>query len=199
MFAPNRHDRLIEKQKKKKPRYTRILFKEYKISKFHRIVLYFPSFFLNYQKMHLLLCTIKEHLGLLSEYSQNDLQCKKSFIGSRLHSKFLQSPSQDSILFYYIVAVWFCAPVCDLGTWVSCKIFFSYWVATKCIINDQKCGEIVDDFFYIPKTFCSMKDDFWAMRAYFMPLVQNFRIWAEMKSNGHHITRNWFNVPIKPW
>ena len=30
------------------------------------------------------------------------------------------------------------------------------------------------------------------MWANFGPLVQNFKIWAEMKSNGHDITRNGF-------
>ena len=35
MFAPNRHDRLIERRK---TRYTRIPLKEYKISQFHLIV-----------------------------------------------------------------------------------------------------------------------------------------------------------------
>ena len=25
--------------------------------------------------------------------------------------------------------------------------------------NNLKCGEIVDDFCYIPKSFCSMKED----------------------------------------
>ena len=25
--------------------------------------------------------------------------------------------------------------------------------------NDLKCGKIIDDFCYIPKSFCSMKED----------------------------------------
>ena len=53
--------------------------------------------------------------------------------------------------------------------------------------NNIKCGEIVDDFCYIPTSFCFMKED---RGANFWPLVQNFRIWAEMKSNGHNNTKN---------
>ena len=41
MFVPNRHDKLIERQK---TRYTQIPFQEYKISKFYLIVLYFSTF-----------------------------------------------------------------------------------------------------------------------------------------------------------
>ena len=40
MFAPNRHDRLIERQK---TRYTWIQFQEYEINRFQLMVLYFPS------------------------------------------------------------------------------------------------------------------------------------------------------------
>ena len=42
--------------------------------------------------------------------------------------------------------------------------------------NDLKCGEIVDNFSYIPKSFCSIKNRNWgggAMLASFGPLVQN--------------------------
>ena len=39
--------------------------------------------------------------------------------------------------------------------------------------NDLKCGEIVDNFFYIPKSFCSIKTGLGAMLASFGPLVQN--------------------------
>ena len=41
--------------------------------------------------------------------------------------------------------------------------------------NNLNCGEIVDDFCYIPKSFCSMKEDLGA-GANFGPLNQNFRI-----------------------
>ena len=41
MFATNRHDILIERQK---TRYTWIPFQEYEINRFQRMVLYFPSF-----------------------------------------------------------------------------------------------------------------------------------------------------------
>ena len=41
MFAPNRHYQLIER---KNTRYTQIPFQEFKISQFHQIVLWFPSF-----------------------------------------------------------------------------------------------------------------------------------------------------------
>ena len=40
MFVPNRHDKLIERQK---TRYTQIPFQEYKISQFYWIVLYFST------------------------------------------------------------------------------------------------------------------------------------------------------------
>ena len=41
MFAPNRHDGLIVRQKTRK---TWIPFQEYEINRFQRIFLYFPSF-----------------------------------------------------------------------------------------------------------------------------------------------------------
>ena len=49
------------------------------------------------------------------------------------------------------------------------------------------------DFCYIPKTVCSMKED-WGMWANIGPLVQNMG-WAMMISNGHNITRNGFYDP----
>ena len=61
--------------------------------------------------------------------------------------------------------------------------------------NNLKCKEIVDDFCYIRKSFCSMKEDYLGWGANFGPLFQNFRIWAEMKSNGHNITSNGFYYP----
>ena len=39
--------------------------------------------------------------------------------------------------------------------------------------NDLKCGEIVDNFCYIPKSSCSIKKRMGAMLANFGPLVQN--------------------------
>ena len=43
--------------------------------------------------------------------------------------------------------------------------------------NDLKCGEIVDNFCYIPKSFCSFKNRMGggggAMLASFWPFVQN--------------------------
>ena len=39
--------------------------------------------------------------------------------------------------------------------------------------NDIKCGEIVDNFCYIPKSFCSNKKRIWGNVGYFGPLVQN--------------------------
>ena len=104
--------------------------------------------------MSLLLCTIKAHLGLLSEYIQNDLLCKKfCWI-----SVTLRIPRK--IKYFVLLAVWFlCSCVRFRHTWVFCKIFFilsSY----KMHCNDLKCGEIVDDFCYIPKSFCSIKTDF---------------------------------------
>ena len=64
--------------------------------------------------------------------------------------------------------------------------------------NDIKCGEIVDDSCYIPKLFCSLKEDLFLFSFFFLGggggegatlanfglLVQKFRIWAVMKSNG---------------
>ena len=39
--------------------------------------------------------------------------------------------------------------------------------------NDLKCEEIVDNFCYIPKSFCSIKNRIGRMLASFGPLVQN--------------------------
>ena len=58
--------------------------------------------------------------------------------------------------------------------------------------NDLKCGEIVDNFCYIPKSFCSIKKRMGAMLANFGLF---FRIWSKMKSNGHNSTRNGFGDP----
>ena len=122
---------------------------------------------------------------------------KRSFVGLQLHSHVLQSPSQDSILYYYQSD--FCAPVCDLGTLGSLVRFFFH---TEWLQNASQWPkmwrEIIEDIYYTPKTFCSMKED-WGMWANFGPLVLNFRIWAEMKSNGHDITRNGFYDPENPW
>ena len=59
--------------------------------------------------------------------------------------------------------------------------------------NNPKYVEIVDDFCYIPKSFCSIKEDLGGVN--FGPLVQNFRMLDEMKSHGHNITRNGFYDP----
>ena len=39
--------------------------------------------------------------------------------------------------------------------------------------NDLKCGEIVDNFCYISKSFCSIKNRMGAMLASFWPFVQD--------------------------
>ena len=57
--------------------------------------------------------------------------------------------------------------------------------------NDLKCGEIVDNFCYIPKSFCSIKTG-WGGGQCWLVLGLLFRIWAELKSNGHSSTRNGF-------
>ena len=86
--------------------------------------------------------------------------------------KVLQSPSQDKILYYQQSE--FCAPVCDLGTLGPHVRFFFHTEWLKMYHNDLKCGEIVDNFCYIPKSFCSIKNRIGgAMLASFGPLVQN--------------------------
>ena len=55
--------------------------------------------------------------------------------------------------------------------------------------NDLKCGEIVDNFCYIPKSFFLLKQDGGQC---WLVLGLLFRIWAELKSNGHNSTRNRF-------
>ena len=63
--------------------------------------------------------------------------------------------------------------------------------------NNLKCWKIVDDFYYIQKTVCSMKEDLGCgMWANFGPLVQNFRIWFKIKSNRYNIKRNGFYDPL---
>ena len=59
--------------------------------------------------------------------------------------------------------------------------------------NDLKCGEIVDNFYYISKSFCSIKKRMEGQCWLILGLL--FRIWAEMKSNGHNNTRNGFCDP----
>ena len=60
--------------------------------------------------------------------------------------------------------------------------------------NDLKCGEIVDNFCYIPKLFCSIKTglDGGGGGQCWLVLGLLFRIRAELKSNGHNSTRNGF-------
>ena len=62
--------------------------------------------------------------------------------------------------------------------------------------NNLKYGDIDDDFCYIPKSFCTMKEG--GGGANFGPLVQNFRIWAEMKSFGHYISKMDSMTPKTP-
>ena len=71
--------------------------------------------------------------------------------------KVLQSPSQDRILYiYYYQQSDFFVPVCDFGTLGPLVRFFNTeWL--KMHHNDLKCGEVVDNFCYIPKSFCSIK------------------------------------------
>ena len=57
--------------------------------------------------------------------------------------------------------------------------------------NDLKCGEIVDNFFYIQKSLFYLEED----GGCWLILGLLFRIWAEMKSNGHNSTRNGFCDP----
>ena len=56
--------------------------------------------------------------------------------------------------------------MCDLGTLGPLVRFFNTeWL--KMNHNDLKCGEIVDNFCYIPKSFCSIKKRMGAMLANF--------------------------------
>ena len=60
--------------------------------------------------------------------------------------------------------------------------------------NDLKCGTFfVYNFCYIPKSFCSIKKRMGGQCWLILGLL--FRIWAEMKSNGHNSTRNGFCDP----
>ena len=56
--------------------------------------------------------------------------------------------------------------------------------------NDQKCGDIVDNFCYIPKSLCSIKTGLGGQCWLVLRLL--FRIWAELRSNGHNSNRNGF-------
>ena len=55
--------------------------------------------------------------------------------------------------------------------------------------NDLKCEEIVDNFCYIPKSFCSIKNRIGggAMLASFGPPVQNMGCWNRMDITYSHI------------
>ena len=60
--------------------------------------------------------------------------------------------------------------------------------------NGLKCGEIVDDFCYIPKTVCSMKEDLGVGFGLILGLM--FRISEYgIISHGYNITRNGFYDP----
>ena len=124
----NRLDKLIERQK---TRYTRISFQEYKISQFHRIVLYFPSFVETIRRSICSCARLRHTWVSCPNIFRMIFKLRRSFVGFRLRSKVFQSPSQDSVLYYYQTD--FCAPMCDLGTLASLVRFFSYWAATKCI------------------------------------------------------------------
>ena len=157
IFAPNRHYKLIERKILDIPKFHS---KNLKLANFTRLS-FISLPLLDFGTIRRCLCScarLTHTLVSCQNISRMIFSVRRSFVGFRLHSKVLQSPSQDhSILSYRQSDV--CAPVCDLGTLgVSCKIFFSYWVATKCIHN-LKYGEIVDDFCYIPKSFCSMKEE----------------------------------------
>ena len=59
--------------------------------------------------------------------------------------------------------------------------------------NDLKCREIVDNLCYIPKSFCSIKNRIGGGGGQcWLVLSLLFKIWAELKSNGHNNTRNGF-------
>ena len=60
--------------------------------------------------------------------------------------------------------------------------------------NDLKCGEIVDNFCNIPKSFCSIRKG-WGGGQCWLIFGLLLRIWAEMKSNGHNSTKNGFCDP----
>ena len=97
MFAPEMHVELIERQK---TRYTRIPFQEYKISQFHRIVLYFPSFIETIRRC-LCSCAQLRHTWVCCQnIFRMIFNVRRRFVGFRLHYKVLESPSQDSILYY---------------------------------------------------------------------------------------------------
>ena len=74
-------------------------------------------------------------------------------------------------------------------------------MAIKCITITLNTGKLLmisvtsqSHFksFHLSHFIYSMKED---LGDNFGPLVQNFRIWAEMKSYGHNITRNGFYYP----
>ena len=119
MFAPNRHYKLT---KRKNTRYTKIPFQEFKISQFHQIVLYFPSFIETFRRCLCSCARLRHTLVSWQNISRMIFNVRRSFVGFWLHSKVLQSPSQDSILSYRQSDV--CAPVCDLGTLGSLVRFF---------------------------------------------------------------------------
>ena len=124
MFVPNRHDKLIERQKTS---FTRIPFQEYKISQFHWIVFYFPSF-IETIKRCLCSCARLRHTWVTCQnINRMIFNVRRSFVGFRLHSKVHPSPSQDSILYYICISsLIFCATVCDLSTLGPLVRFFLY-------------------------------------------------------------------------
>ena len=171
MFAPNRHYKLMER---KNTRYTQIPFQEFKINQFHQIFLYFPSFIETISRCLCSCARLRHTLVICQNISRTIFYVRRSFVVFRWHSKVIQSPSHDSILSYWQSDV--CAHVCDLGTLGSLVIFFSYNMNH----NNLKYRKIADDFCYIQKSLCSMKEDFFwggggggGWGANFGPLVQN--------------------------
>ena len=177
MFAPNRYYKFIER---KNTRYTQISFQEFKISQFHQIVLYSPSFIETIRRC-LCSCARLRHTLVSCQNISRMIFNVRSFVRFRLHSRVLQSPLQDSILSYEQSGV--CAHVCDLGTLGSLVRFFFIISGYKIHHNNLKYGEIVDDFCYIPKSFCSMKEDWggaliWASCSEYQNMGRDVIIWT---------------------
>ena len=126
MFTPNRQDKLFERQK---TRYTWIPFQVYIINQSHRIVLYFDTIW-----RCLCSCARLRHTWVSCQnIFKMVFNVRSSFVRfqvqdkSKLHFKVLQSPSQDSILYYKQSDL--CASVCNLGTLGSLvRVFHTKWL-----------------------------------------------------------------------
>ena len=126
--------------------------------------------------MLMLLCMMKTHIRLLLDYLYSE-EVLLDF-GNTL-DKVLQSPSQDRILYYQQSE--FFAPVCDLGTLRPLVRFFFILSCWKMHHNDLKCGEIVDNFCYIPKSFCSIKTGWGGNVGYFWASCSEYGLsWNRM-------------------